>query len=109
MPDDFGSSPLRPAGENTAPTRGGRLSGWSGHLFATADARWVLRDITLDGNTFRGSHRVDRRALVGDIGYGVALTRGKWKFALARYHRSREFEGQTQRPVFGSFTISRTL
>ena len=78
-------------------------------MFFTFDARAVARDITLDGNTFRGSHRVDRRALVGDIGYGVALTRGKWKFALARYHRSREFEGQKQRPVFGSFTISRTL
>ncbi|MBN8798488.1 MAG: lipid A deacylase LpxR family protein [Stenotrophomonas nitritireducens] len=109
LPDDFGSSPMRPAGENTAPTRGARLPGWSGHLFATTDARWVLRDITLDGNTFRRGHSVDKRALVGDIGYGVALMRGKWKFALARYPRSREFEGQKERPVFGSFTISRTL
>ncbi|MCL7715027.1 lipid A deacylase LpxR family protein [Stenotrophomonas mori] len=109
LPDDFGSSPMRPAGENTAPTRGGRLPGWSGHLFLTADARWVLRDITLDGNTFRRSHRVDKRHVVGDLGYGVALIHGRWKFALARYHRSREFEGQRERPVFGSFTLSRTL
>ena len=109
LPDDFGSSPARPAGENTAPTRTGRAQGWSGHLFLTADARWVLRDITLDGNTFRHSHSVDKRALVADIGYGVAVMRGKWKFALARYHRTREFEGQKERPLFGSFTISRTL
>ena len=108
LPDDFGSTPLRPAGENTAPTGArGQLHG--GHVFFTFDARAVARDITLDGNTFRDSHRVDKRALVGEIGYGVALMRGKWKFALARYHRSREFEGQKQRPVFGSFTISRTL
>jgi len=109
LPDDFGSSPVRPAGENTAPTRGGRAPGWSWHLFATADARWVLRDITLDGNTFRHSHSVDKRPFVGDLGYGVAVMRGKWKFALARVHRTREFEGQQELPVFGSFTISRTL
>ena len=109
LPDDFGSSPLRPAGENTAPTRNGRAQGWSGHLFVTGDARWVLRDITLDGNTFRHSHRVDKRPFVGEAGYGVALMRGKWKFALARYYRSREFDQQKERPVFGSFTISRTL
>ena len=109
LPDDFGSSPMRPAGENTAPTRRGRAEGWSSHVFVTSDARWVVRDITLDGNTFRSSHSVDKRSFVGDIGFGVAVMRGKWKFALARYHRSREFDGQKETPVFGSFTISRTL
>lgn len=109
LPDDFGSSPMRPAGENTAPTRRGRAEGWSTHLFVTSDARWVVRDITLDGNTFRSSHSVDKRSFVGDLGYGVAVMRGKWKFALARYHRSREFDGQKETPVFGSFTVSRTL
>jgi len=28
---------------------------------------------------------------------------------LARYHRTREFDGQAEKPVFGSFTISRAL
>ncbi len=109
LPDDFGSSPQSPAGENTAPTRHGRAQGWSSHVFLTSDARWVVRDITLDGNTFRNSHSVDKRSFVGDVGYGVAVMRGKWKFALARYHRTREFEGQKETPVFGSFTVSRTL
>ncbi len=35
--------------------------------------------------------------------------RGKWKFALARYWRTREFDLQRQTPVFGSFTVSRRL
>lgn len=109
LPDDFGSSPLRPAGENTAPTMHSRRRGWSAHLFVTTDARWVLRDITLDGNTFRSSHSVHKRPFVADIGYGIALWHGRWKFALARYHRSREFDGQRQTPVFGSFTIGRML
>ncbi|MCD9095385.1 lipid A deacylase LpxR family protein [Luteimonas fraxinea] len=106
LPDDFGSTPVRPAGENTAP----RIvfdNRWNGHLFVTSDARWVLRDITLDGNTFRDSHSVDKRAFVADVGYGVAVTRGRWKLAFARYHRTREFERQRERPVYGSFTIGR--
>ena len=107
LPDDFGTAPLRPAGENTAPIRANASSGWRGHLFASVDTRWVLHDITLDGNTFRSSHSVDKRSLVADIGYGVAIHHGHWRFAFARYHRTREFAGQRDRPVFGSFTISR--
>lgn len=110
LPDDFGSSPLRPSGENASPTLLSALhdrSRW--HLFVTADARAVLNDITLDGNTFKDSHSVDKRHLVADIGYGMVFTRSRWKFAFARYHRTREFEGQRDRPVFGSFTISVAL
>lgn len=110
LPDDFGSTPLRPAGENTAPTRSRPWGSELGiHLFLTADARWVLTDITLDGNTFKNSHSVDKRPLVGEVGIGMALTKGQWKFALARYKVTREFKGQKETPIFGSFTISRVL
>ena len=110
LPDDFGSTPLRPAGENTAPRGQARPgSAWRWHGFLTADARGVLRDITLDGNTWRNSHRVDKRPWVAYVGGGFALMKGSWKFALARYYSTREFETQGEPPVFGSFTISRTL
>ncbi|MFA4785014.1 DUF2219 family protein, partial [Xanthomonas perforans] len=108
-PDHTGAPPTHPADETTAPRRLGRASGWSGHLFVTTDARWVIRDITLDGNTFRNSHSVDKRPFVGDVGYGLAVMYGRWKFALARYHRTREFDTQRETPVYGSFTISRML
>ncbi|HZF97452.1 MAG TPA: lipid A deacylase LpxR family protein [Pseudoxanthomonas sp.] len=111
LPDDFGSTPLRPAGENTAPSPGpNRHGGEFGiHVFFTADGRGVVRDITLDGNTWKDSHHVDKRAWVADVGYGVAVTKGSWKFAIARYNRTREFDGQDESPEFGSFTISRSL
>lgn len=110
LPDDFGSTPLRPAGENTAPTTGPRArSGFGIHLFLTADGRAVFRDITLDGNTWKDSHSVDKRRWVADIGYGLVLSKGRWKFALARYVRTREFETQAEKPEFGSLTISRTF
>lgn len=109
LPDDFGSSPLRPAGENTAPKGAPRSRKLSGHAFLTSDARWVIRDITLDGNTFESSHSVNKRSFVGEVGYGLVLTYHKWKFAVARYFRSREFDSQVETPRFGSFTISRDL
>ena len=110
LPDDLGSSPVRPAGNNTAPTIGRRLGPrWSWHAFLAADARWVLRDITLDGNTFKSSHSVDREPLVGDVALGFAVIRGRTKFAFARYFRTREFQGQREHPAYGSFTISRAL
>jgi len=111
LPDDFGSSPLNPAGENTAPPRPRieRMDHARLHLFLSLDARWMVHDISLDGNAFQRSHSVHKRPLLGEIGYGLALMRGRWKFALARYHRSREFDGQPRTPVFGSFTLSRTL
>ncbi|WP_234884508.1 lipid A-modifier LpxR family protein, partial [Xanthomonas perforans] len=55
------------------------------------------------------SHSVDKRPFVGDVGYGLAVMYGRWKFALARYHRTREFDTQRETPVYGSFTISRML
>ncbi len=110
LPDDFGSSPVRPAGDNTAPTESYRvMRGWTWHAFIATDARWVLRDITLDGNTFRDSHGVDKKPLVGEAAIGMALTYNRWKFAFARYFRTREFDGQRSRPSFGSFTISRAF
>ncbi|MNW20104.1 hypothetical protein D3C71_2203460 [compost metagenome] len=52
---------------------------------------------------------MDKRHVVGQVGYGIAVMRGRWKFAVARYHSTREFDGQREAPVFGSFTISRSM
>ncbi|MFT3762301.1 MAG: lipid A deacylase LpxR family protein [Pseudoxanthomonas sp.] len=105
LPDDFGSSPIRLTGEEAASRASAAAPRWSGHLFVTASGRWVLHDITLDGNTFRDSHDVDKRPFVGEVGYGVALRRGKLGMTVARYHGSREFDGQRELPVYGSLTI----
>lgn len=110
LPDDFGSSPLRPAGENTAPLRvEGSSADWSWHAFLNTDARLVLHDITLDGNSFRDSHHVHKRVLVADAAFGVALLNGDWRLAFARNFGTRQFRGQQQRPSFGSITLSRAL
>jgi hypothetical protein len=66
----------------------------------------VAHDITLDGNMWKASHHVNRRPFVADFGRGVTVSRGRWKFALASYIRTREFDGQAEPPNFGSFTAS---
>lgn len=109
LPDDFGSDPMRPAGENSAPGPR-RLDGeWGWHLFAGVDARGVFHDITLDGNTWKDSHSVDSRPFVADISLGIAITKGRWKIAGSHVRRTREFEGQKERPVFGSISVSRSF
>ena len=110
LPDDFGSDPMRPAGENSAPAVI-RPDGqqWAWHLFAGLDARAVAQDITLDGNTWKDSHSVDRRPVVADLSLGIAFTRGPWKIAGSHVRRTREFKGQVERPVFGSISLSRAF
>ena len=109
LPDDFGSSPVRPAGNNTSPgslARDGTRKLRRGvHGFASFDLRAVARDIFLDGNTFRASHSVKKEPWVADITLGAAAFAGAWKLSFARVYRSREFEGQPSLdfhgPAFG--------
>ena len=108
LPDDFGTSSLRPGGENAAPVRpgGSRSEGYGAHLFLSLDARLVARDIFLDGNTFRSSHSVDRRPWVADAALGVAFRTDRLSVTFARYVRTREFEGQGERPGYGAVYLS---
>ena len=39
--------------------------------------------------------------------FGAAIYRGHWRFAFARYFRTREFHGQKETPVYGTLTIGR--
>ncbi len=107
LPDDFGSDPLRPSGENTAPVLRVPTGEWHWHLFASADVRVVAWNLSLDGNTWKESHSVDKRRLVADFGVGTSVAVRGWKLALAHYWRTREFRGQEARPMFGSVTASR--
>lgn len=109
--EDFGSSALRPAADQDAPTARGekRLGGVGVHAFVSLDGRAVARDIFLDGNTFRDSHSVDRRDFVGDAAVGVAFRASSWTLTFARYFRTREFEGQADRPGYGAMVISGSL
>jgi hypothetical protein len=110
VPDNFGSAPALPVAENTAPTIGPIFSETVRvHGFAALDVRYVMHDITLDGNSFKDSASVDREDWVADLGIGVAAHYGNWKIAFARYFRTREFRGQDSDAQLGSLTIRRAI
>ncbi|MFC1788874.1 lipid A deacylase LpxR family protein [Thermodesulfobacteriota bacterium] len=113
IPGDFGSCPIRPGCDiNPASyhdkTGDFRRIRTSVHLFTILDSRLVLRDIFLDGNTFKESHSVDKKYFVADLTVGIAVNYRRCKFSFAYTFRTKEFEEQRDPYAFGSFTIAFT-
>lgn len=109
LPNDFGTSPIRPASESNAPlaeNASSRMFSSGIHTFISVDARAVAHDIFLDGNTFADSHSVSKRYFVGDVAAGVAWQWRGGKITYAQYLRSKEFRSQKDAQSFGSITLS---
>jgi hypothetical protein len=110
LPDNFGTATTLAYGQDTAPTRwGGSPSRLSIHGFVAVDARVVLHDITLDGNTWRDSASVDREPYVAEIALGVALNWREWEATLGTVYRTKEYETQEREASFGTLTFRRAL
>jgi hypothetical protein len=110
LPDNFGTAPTLAYGQDTAPT------GWGGsptrpsiHGFIAVDARAVVHDITLDGNTWRDSASVDRETYVAELTLGVALHWRAWQATLGTVYRTKEYETQNREASFGTLTVRRAL
>ncbi|GGK54742.1 lipid A deacylase LpxR family protein [Amphritea balenae] len=116
LPDDFGTSSLRPGGDNSAPgSNDPRIINGTGyskdnnfglHGFVAVDGRWVLRDIFLDGSTFSNSHSVDKENWVGDLSVGASMLIDDWKISYSQVYRSQEFKTQQDTHSFGSLSVS---
>lgn len=107
IPDDFGTSALRPGGDNSAPKSTFKDTSQFGiHLFTSIDARLVARDIFLDGNTFEQSHSVEKKDLVADAALGLSFDKGHFKVSFARIFRTKEFDLQPKYHSYGSIAVS---
>jgi len=108
IPNDFGTSPIRPGGESSAPLEGQthHFSDGGLHAFFSLDARLVARDIFLDGNTFRNSPRIEKRRFVNSLAGGLVWQWKGGKLAYAQYLRGKEFSAQTKNHGYGSITLS---
>ncbi|GGI20820.1 membrane protein [Oxalicibacterium faecigallinarum] len=109
LPNDFGTSPIRPASESNAPlpvNSSRRLAQGGLHGFVSVDARAMAHNIFLDGNTFSDSHSIPKRYFVGDVAAGIAWQWRGGKITYAQYLRSKEFRGQVKPQSFGSITVS---
>lgn len=113
LPEDFGTSSATPGGDNSAPRSSNdsrvqnRLIGGI-HVYAALNGRWVIRDITLDGNTFRNSHSVDKEPLIGSMSVGLVMNVKRWQLGFSRLLTTEAFEGQEQSRGYGSVSISYT-
>lgn len=110
LPGDFGSFLIRPGGEcstfchvRASPPADKRKFGIHGYFYAAGHA--VYRNIFLDGNTLRESHRVDKESFVADIVTGVALTYKCFKISYAYVYRTKQFKTQDEPHFFGALNI----
>lgn len=114
IPDDFGTSAIRPGGENSTPNAVWNPAitvdrNWSLHAFASFDVRLVGHDIFLDGNTFKDSHSVAKESVVADAAVGVSFLYRGVKVSYAHIFRSKEFSGQDSSHSYGSLALSYTF
>ncbi|XUO86007.1 lipid A deacylase LpxR family protein [Halomonas sp. KM072] len=81
--------------------------GWQWYLFASVEGYYMAHNLTLDGNTVRDSHSVDRKEWVADASTGLALAWEDWQVTYAVVQRTREFEGQDEQDVFGAMMLTK--
>jgi hypothetical protein len=106
LPDDFGIHFIRPSGDRGVAYR--EKSRFNIQAYAAVDAKVVLRDIFLDGNTLLDSHRVEKHPLVGDLILGIALQSGGFQISYAYVLWSKRFRTEPQSQIFGSLSLTYT-
>ncbi|MCC5848657.1 MAG: lipid A deacylase LpxR family protein [Verrucomicrobia bacterium] len=105
LPDNYG--PVGVPDKMYAPHNEVGSTQKSFYLFAGTEVRGVLRNIFLDGNTFRSSHSVDKKPLVVDAYCGFETKFCEKISLLYMYQiRSKEFEGQEDSHRYGTFAFS---
>jgi len=113
IPNDFGTSALRPGGDNSSPgsiwdPRSADSQRWGLHGFISMDARLVAHDIFLDGNNFSTSHSVHKKRGVAEGALGISFIYGGLKLSYAHIFRSKEFSQQESAHSYGSLAFSYT-
>ena len=102
--NDLAPPNIRPGFPGLSFFKSSQQSSW--YVFAGIEARAVARNIFLDGNTFRDSHSVNKKLLVGDLQFGVVFQTGGMRFALSNMIRTKEYDSQKDKTHFGAVNIS---
>ncbi len=104
LPADYGPPRIRPSLPGSSFFISDGSFGW--YLFAGIEGRAIARNIFLDGNTFGGSHSVEKNPLVGDLQIGAAVSWDQWRLSYTQVYRTREFDTQSNDDIFGSVSLS---
>ena len=110
IPLDCGNFPIQPATCFNAELRQAschlQRDRFGLHFFLSAGSQLVFRNIFLDGNTFRDSHSVDKKPLVGIFMGGIGLVVKRTKTVFAYVVRTKSFDTQPDPEVYGSISFS---
>ncbi|MBW6486523.1 MAG: lipid A deacylase LpxR family protein [Syntrophobacterales bacterium] len=115
IPNDFGTYLIRPGSDSSAPVDNADprffrpFHRFGIHVFLAVDGNAVARNILLDGNTFRGSHSVDKKPFVADLIGGIGMIIHRFKITYAYVHRTKEFDTQKDEQDFGAISGSFTF
>jgi lipid A 3-O-deacylase len=66
----------------------------------------MLQNIFLDGNTFKESHSVNKKPVVGDVQAGAVIQYDRLRVSYTQIFRSKEFDDQDQPHNSGSLSVS---
>lgn len=98
---------VRTAAGATASVGLARSTGRGAHVLAGARGEWVLRDLFLDGNTFRHNSTAERIPLVAEVEVGAGYRAGHWALEYRHAVRSREYRAQPDPHPYGSLVLTR--
>ncbi len=108
IPNDFGATLVRGMGHLPPPSQREYEEGksdWGFAVYAGALCGLVLRDITLDGNTFVDGPSVERIPIVPMAGVGASVGNRRFQTSFSYIYWGDEFEAQREPSKFGSVTF----
>ncbi len=104
LPSDYGPPRIRPSlpgSDFFVPSKQ-----ITGYLFSTLSGSYVVRNIFLDGNSFRSGPSVEKRDLVGSLQVGVSAAYKDIRISYANVLLTEEYVGEQGNVKFGVFTVS---
>lgn len=107
LPDDFGAPNLSSVGGDALDIKIGDMEiPWRLYGFIGARGRGVIRNIFLDGNTFRESHRVRKYPFIGETEIGYAVQISHWIYSWRFVTLTPEFEENSAFDSYASMALS---
>ncbi len=104
LPDDFGIGVSRPGGSRSV---GFRDTGEFGvHFFVALDGKALLRNIFLDGNTFRKSHNVEKNFFTFESLLGINFRFWRVQISYAHVFWTRQFKTESRGQRFGTLNLT---
>ncbi len=111
MTDDFGPSNLSPIGLDPyivarGESQSRRHRFFEMYAFAAGEARGILRNIFLDGNTFVSSPSINKYPYSLEYNLGLVVRLGKVRLVWQQVSKSPEFQGESILEVYGSLSVT---